>query len=129
MRNLLIQLEELEIPHFVVKSHIYAPFEPDEYRAEYHVYHVESKEIGKFNLRDVQYQSLKYKILSRNEIKFFHANQNKYKQVNTGKDGKRLDPKNGKIWVNVKLEFNPNIVKQKTISNNEYLRSSPNLFS
>lgn len=129
MRNLLIELEKKNIPHFVVKSHIYASFDDSEYRSEYHIYHWKHPEVGKWNTIEPNYEKLKYKIFSREELRYFYNNLDKYTQVDVGRKGKVIDPKDGKIWVNRNVGFNPNYVKPKQQKNVSSLSQSPDLFS
>lgn len=129
VRNLLISLEKKGIPHFIVKSHIFAMFDDEEYRTEYHIYHLPHESIGKWNVKCSIYEKLRLKIFSREEMRYFHKNLDKYEQVRNGKDGKMLNPKDGKIWVNKSVGFNPKTVRRKTTSNGNETFNGPNLFS
>jgi hypothetical protein len=129
MRNLLIQLEKSGIPHFIVKSHIYAAFDDSEYRSEYHIYHWSHPEVGKWNFRDPNYEKMRFKIFSKEELRYFRSNIDKYTLVKYGKNGKVLNPKDGKIWVNEKVGFNPNYVKKKQRIDGDSLYKTPDLFS
>lgn len=115
--NLLIVLEQEQIPHFVIRSHIYAPFDDSEYRSEYHIYHLRHKKVGCWNKHCETYDRLNYRKLSRLELKYFHQNIHKYTQVRTGQHGKALDPKDGKIWINNTVGFKTSLITKKQAKN------------
>ena len=127
--NLLIVLEQEKIPHFIVRSHIYASFDDTEYRSEYHIYHMTSERIGQWNKPCESYDRLKYRKLSRKELAYFHENIHKYNQESKGRRGQVIDPKDGKIWTNKKVGFNPSLITRKATRNETQLYTTRNLFS
>lgn len=118
MRNLLLKLEEHQIPHFIVKSKVTVAFEVNDHRWEYHVYHHLHPEIGKWDLKCDIYEGLKWKIFSQDEIKWFRENIDRYKEENRGNGGS-LRSGDGRIWVNKLVGFDPYSVKRKIIQHDK----------
>ena len=100
MKNLLIQLEEFSIEHFITKSYITADFETDECRNEYHIYHKCHESIGKWSDRSIDYPYLKSKPFSSHELRWFRKNIDRYKL--------ELSNIEGNIWINKSIGFKKN---------------------
>lgn len=79
MKNLLLELEENNVEHFIMRSYVTADFEEEENRTEYHVYHKIVGDVGKWSVKDPEYPYLKFKKLQRKEIKYFRQNIAKYR--------------------------------------------------
>jgi hypothetical protein len=103
MTNILLDLIEHKIQHFVTKSYITCGFEKDECRTEYYVYfkiHEDSKVrssnakhlspdklVGFYNKRSKDFPYLKFKKLQKKELKFFRENCSLYEIPYEDKDG------------------------------------------
>lgn len=112
MRNLLVQLEEHNIPHFIIKSYETATFEVDRHKAVYHIYHQQHPEIGRWNFKCDIYDRMRVKAFSQDELRWFHQNLQKYEEEQRGNNG-FLNAKDGKIWVNKIVGFDPRMIKRK----------------
>jgi hypothetical protein len=97
VKNLLIQLEQNLIEHFITKSYITAGFETSERRVEYHLYHKFHPEIGKWNDKEMAYPNLRFKPLSKHELAYFRNNLKNYKL--------EQENQHGEIWVNKSVGF------------------------
>lgn len=97
VKNLLIELEQATVEHFITKSYITADFEEEEYRVEYHIYHKFHPTVGKWSDKCTEYPFLKCKPLSRKEVQWFRNNIEKYKIDQDNPDGT--------IWIHKKVGF------------------------
>lgn len=105
MKNLLVELEQKKIPHFITKSFITAKFETTECRVEYHVFHACDSKVGRWNRKDERYGRLKVKILSKFEVGYLLSQIQKYEQVTKGKRG-IIPERLGSVYVNKSVKFN-----------------------
>lgn len=96
-KNLLLELENWNIEHFITKSYLSAIFECDRQIIEYHVMHKTHKTIGFWNDKSPLYPNLKEKPLSQFELKWFLNNLHKYKIDH--------ESPSGTIWVNKSVLF------------------------
>jgi len=118
MTNILLELIEHKIEHFITKSFITCDFESDESRSEYHVYYkIQEKAktspknaknlspkdyVGFYNKRSVEFPYLKYKKLQKVEIKFLNNNSKEYVES--------FSDENGSVYIHKEVGF----VKEKS---------------
>ncbi len=98
--NKLKQVIDNKTDHFITKSYIYAAFEHERKKSEYHLYWYNAKK-GIYN--DLhRYQCLSHKLLNKREMRYFLDNLNLYdKEVNSD---------DGVVWVNKEIGFDKNKV-------------------
>lgn len=98
MKNLLVELEEHKIEHFVLKSYITCAFDRNDYRSEYHIYYDINDRVGQWNVKTIENgRELKFKLLSKFELQYFKANISKYEI--------EKESENGKIFTNKTVGF------------------------
>lgn len=115
-KNLLLELEQHLIEHFVVKSYITASFETSERRIEYHLYHKFHPEIGKWNDKEMAYPNLRFKPLSKHELNYFRNNLKKYKlEEKTSYSFEDQFEKHGEVWVNKSIGFSKKNKKSQQV--------------
>jgi hypothetical protein len=106
--NKLKQVINNKTDHFITKSYIYASFEHDRRKSEYHLYWYNAKK-GIYN--DLhRYQCLSHKLLNKREMTYFLENLHLYT--------KEVDSEDGILWVNKEIGFDKDkvVIKQYQLS-------------
>lgn len=86
MKNVLKRFEEDETQYFVMKSFVYAAFEIDRKKPEYHIFFI--KKNSNPDAYHKGYMNLKERRMNKKEIEYFKKNQDKYDTVLWQEDGK-----------------------------------------
>jgi hypothetical protein len=86
MKNFLKKFEEDDTQFFVMKSYVFALFEVDRSKPEYHIFYI--KKNSNPDAYHKGYMNLKERKMNKKEIAYFKENQDKYNVDLWNEDGK-----------------------------------------
>jgi hypothetical protein len=99
--NKLKQVLENKTQHFILKSFVYAAFEHDRKKPEYHLYWINVNK-GVFE-EYPKYKNMSCKMLNKKEMKFFLSVLDEYHKL--------VESNYGTVWENKKLGLNKDLVR------------------
>jgi hypothetical protein len=86
MKNMLKKFEEDDTQFFIIKSFVFAIFEVDRKKPEYHIFYIKQNSSPEAYCQG--YMNLKERKMNKKEVKYFKESIEKYDPVIWGDDGK-----------------------------------------